>query len=384
MLKKKSIMLLSHACLSDPRVQFEAKLLAEAGYEVHIVAWDREAQGESLTKLDGYTIHRIVAKAQYGSGIKQYRGMLQFYWRAFKYMKDQSLLGGVVHAHDLDTLPLGFYAAKRFKLKLVYDAHEIYSEQVFRKHKGLRLVLENFEKWLLKSVDCFITVGTVRSKWYEAHGYPKKPVILANWKKPEVPDMRLDAFDVAKRLDGTYTIAYIGAMGYERKIETLLKAVEKDVRFSCIIGGAGQQLEMVEAYAASCDRIIYVGYVKDPHLMAYYTMYSDVLYYGLDDDYLITHTAVPNKLFEAITYQKLFLASIRGEIASISPNQDLFIPVEGEILSLEPLFKRLKDPVGMPDYQQEMKRLGEIYHQDRAKEVLLSLYETLYKEGCYE
>jgi hypothetical protein len=53
------VMLLSNAFRPDPRVAREAKTLVQAGYEVTLVCWDREARHAPHESVHGYRVERV-------------------------------------------------------------------------------------------------------------------------------------------------------------------------------------------------------------------------------------------------------------------------------------------------------------------------------------
>jgi len=65
----------------------------------------------------------------------------------------------IIHANDLDTLTAGYEIKKRTGAKLIYDAHEIWTEQGMNIPKLFLWRFKRFEKKLLKKIDCFITVN---------------------------------------------------------------------------------------------------------------------------------------------------------------------------------------------------------------------------------
>ena len=55
----KVLMFVSNPFTSDPRVYAEAKSLIQAGYEVTVIAWDREEQNPSRQNWDGIEVVRL-------------------------------------------------------------------------------------------------------------------------------------------------------------------------------------------------------------------------------------------------------------------------------------------------------------------------------------
>ena len=102
-------MLLSNPFVSDPRVHAEAKTLSENGYDVTIVAWDRECRYPEVENWDGIHIRRVRARSSFGQGARQLLPLLSFWQRAMVILSQEK--ADVIHCHDLDTLFVGWIVA---------------------------------------------------------------------------------------------------------------------------------------------------------------------------------------------------------------------------------------------------------------------------------
>lgn len=84
----------------------------------------------------------------------------------------------IVHANDLNALIPAYFAAKRSRMKLVYDSHEIFIENPWiAKRKWLHSLLFYIEKYLLKRVDLLINVSHAAGE-YMGNLYPVKSRIV--------------------------------------------------------------------------------------------------------------------------------------------------------------------------------------------------------------
>ena len=84
----------------------------------------------------------------------------------------------VVHAHDVNTLPTAWAAARRAGARLVYDAHEISTDR--EGYRELRGVIAWAEKRLMPRADATITTTEMRAKFFaRAYGVPR-PLVLQN------------------------------------------------------------------------------------------------------------------------------------------------------------------------------------------------------------
>jgi len=106
---------------------------------------------------------------------KAYKKALKLYKNGFEF--------DVVHCHDLDTLKTGVWLKKKFDVKLVYDAHEIFGYMIDRFVPSLisEYALK-MEKKLIKKVDFVITVNEPLKDYFAS--ISDKPIqIIMNCKK---------------------------------------------------------------------------------------------------------------------------------------------------------------------------------------------------------
>ena len=91
----------------------------------------------------------------------------------------------VVHAHDVNTLPTAWAAARRAGARLVYDAHEISTDR--EGYRELRGLIAWAEKRLMPRADATITTTEMRAKFFaRAYGVPR-PLVLQN--RPRFADL---------------------------------------------------------------------------------------------------------------------------------------------------------------------------------------------------
>src|SRR5438128_2210103 len=144
------LMLLDNPCSPDWRVQREAGALRDGGAEVFILCWDREGSAAPHEVRDGATIERLHTPSRRGVGVRQIWPLAQFYRRAAT--RATVLAPSVVHVHDLPLLPLGVYLARRLRVPLVYDAHEIYHVMEATKYPVfVRRAMAEVEAFLLRN-----------------------------------------------------------------------------------------------------------------------------------------------------------------------------------------------------------------------------------------
>ena len=92
----------------DSRVEKEAWVLARAGYQVHILAWDRDSDhGEEPGTVEvagvRIPITRLGYKAAYGAGLRSLKPFLRFQFHMRSWLRKHRNEYDIIHACDFDT-----------------------------------------------------------------------------------------------------------------------------------------------------------------------------------------------------------------------------------------------------------------------------------------
>jgi glycosyltransferase involved in cell wall biosynthesis len=378
--KRRVLMLLSNDFHPDPRTDSEARSLVEHGYDVLVLAWDREVKRPTQENRNGITVHRIHLRSRHGRGVTQAIWMpaitALMITGGLKYSFD------LVHAHDLDTLPAAYFLSRWKRVPLVYDAHEDYAGM---HHGRIPSWMERLIRWLeerlLPRTDVVITVGEKLRKDLERRG-SRRTVVVGNWKKvtdyrftPEVRETTRHKIGIPS---SALLLSYVGMLGPDRKLLELLAAVATRPAVHLVIGGRGPQSALVQDYAARYPNIHYLGFV-DPSEVPIYTWASDALYYALDKDFPNSHYSAPNKLFEALAAGKCIIASSVGEIEAIVRETDCGVLVEN--ISEQEIARALdlcSDPARLEHWKSRASHAGEAkYNWARAEQELLRAYEQV-------
>jgi glycosyltransferase involved in cell wall biosynthesis len=373
---KKVIMLLTNTCVKDPRVEFEASTLAKAGYSVEILAWDREGNLPLYVKRNNFIIRRIRLKAGYGLGLISIIKFFLFNLKAVNYLSKIKNLQ-IIHCNDLDTMPAGVFLKIFKKVKLIYDAHEIYPD-MFSENFFINKVLFFIDKKLAGFADLFFTVGGLRKSLYEKKRYRKKPVILGSWKSKSKLKVNVKKEKTKHGIKDKIIILYIGALNKERELLKIIDAVKSSRRFALIIAGSGILKSRVIDEAERNANIKYLGFLKDEKNIDYYNSLTDVIFYGIDAAYKVANTATPNKMFEAIANDKIFYCTKIGEMKHIAPVKETpFIFIRNMKNDLNDIYKIFHDKKKRKEITWKNNALYKKYNAKAAKKILLENYAKL-------
>jgi glycogen(starch) synthase len=167
--------------------------------------------------------------------------------------------GGVaiVHANDLDTLPAGFLLAREHRARLVYDAHELYSEFEPDPPRLHRAVTLRLEAALARRADTVVTVNEpIADELQRRLRLRTRPLVVLN-----APETSADEPEPAGG-DGPLRAVYQGAFGTGRPLDDLLDALPLapevtatlrvprtepgDLRRALAARGAGDRIQVAE------------------------------------------------------------------------------------------------------------------------------------------
>ena len=312
----------------DVRAVRSAEAAIERGYEVAGVCL--RLSGSEPVPLEGVRVvragragsaHRLWggtpgARRRGGVVTAELRGILRLarlFVRTASLIRASRRLGraSVVHANDLDTLPAGYLLARGWRARLVYDAHELYSEfdaPVPRLTRRLTLALEGT---LARRADAVVTVSDgIAAELVQRLRLTRTPFVVVNAPR------RADIIPRPAN-GGPLRAVYQGRLGPGRDLGDLLAAAGADgVELSLRIPLADvDALRATVAQRGLADRVRVLDPV-DP---------ADVLDALLEFEVGILfdrpqtrngELSMPNKLFE---YLMAGLAVVAPRLETIGP-----------------------------------------------------------------
>jgi len=379
-------MLLSNAFRPDPRVGREAKALAQAGHQVTIICWDRQAEMPLQETMDGYQVIRVQnVRTTYGAGVRQILCTPRFWRAAAQQVLD--LHPDVIHCHDLDTLPAGWWLKQRTDARLIYDAHEDYPAMMSL-YLPMTLVhtLSWLERRLLRRVDATITASTIFANKLRAQGTAAPVVTVGNFQDLEpfnaVPPEAIAAARARLNLKpATCTVAYIGGFSRNRLLLPLIEAAHELPEVTFLLWGDGHQRAEIEVAAAQIPNVHYLGWLPADQVPL--SMKAvDVIYYCLRPDYPGAIYNAPNTLSHAMAAGRPIIANDVGDLGRIVRKTECGLLLN-EVTpdTITAAIRKLSDPT----YRQQLGAAGRAaaerqYNWTSASSLLREVYAQLTKE----
>ncbi len=300
---------------ADARVIKEASTLVEAGHEVTVVAM-REGNQPRRDTLEGFAVLRVRRDpvARDIEGLAKRPGavaralepailgvaLLDYYARAF--VQALRLRADVYHAHDLVTLPVAWSAGRLSRAKVVYDAHELFTE-VGRLGKIPRAVFRIVETLLIGRADAVMTVNeSIADELSRRYGVPK-PVVLRNCPRTggRMPERAKSPLRARVGVPaGVPLVLYQGMFMPHRGLDNLIRAAKLFRRAHLVFMGWGPLLADLRALAVEeglAERVHFTPGVPLADLLAV-TAGADVGVIPYRNVGLNNYYTSPNKLFE--------------------------------------------------------------------------------------
>jgi len=373
---KHIVMLLSNPFRPDPRVAREATALGQHGYRVTLVCWDRQGEFPSDEWVEGIEIKRLTIRSAYSAGSRQLLYLPRFWMRAIQELR--ILKPDLVHCHDLDTTPPGYWYASHHRKPWIFDAHECYPEQIGPQvHALIYYLLLWLEKWMSRRATHVITVGEMLAQRFRNFG--AQVTIVGNYPTPE----QFGQQPVISRQDlgipaETLLVAYIGGFTLAREIIPLIKATRYVDDITVLLAGDGPQRASIEAELPHYPHVRYLGWLPHEQIPAY-TALADVIYYGLKIRDGNSQYSTPNALFNAMAAGKPIITTEVGEIADIVETEQCGVIVsQAEPVLLAEAMHKLKDPGLRARLSENARRAAHSkYNWRRAQANLLALYHDI-------
>jgi len=376
----RALMLVFNPLTHDARVMNEARSLAAAGYRVVIYGTRTSTRPPLEDSGGGVKVRRLDSNAISGfpnSTIGKFASLFSWWLRCYFAAGRQERLGreDIIHAHDLDTLPVAILLRVRHGCKLVFDAHEIYgmmNERSSLIQRGLLLL----ERFLSHFVDYIITVNEPLGIYFA--GFAVSPVAIVRNAKPAV------RAKMPTRLPGggNFILTYIGRIDSDRHLESIINAVDGLEGVELVLGGDGDAA-YIHSLLNRMTRVTNAKYVGEVSLEEADRLIrqSDCLIRLCSPENINDRLGLPNKVFEAISNGKPIIVTKGTYAAQFVEDNGIGIAVEndaGEIrAAIQTLIENPEQRAGMGQKGLILADAGLSWSTE--EKTLLKVYESLKK-----
>ncbi len=277
---KKITVTVSNDIVTDQRMERICTSLVDMGFEVEIVGRILPDSLPVTQKKYKQTRLKLIF-------IKGSLFYVELNCRLFFYLLFNK--SDIVYSVDADTALAGFLAKKLTNLKLIFDAHELFSEVPELQQRGIiKRIWKWIEKVIINKADCRITVSaSVADYYFSKYNKPFEVIRNISRAKPILNKTVTEKF-----------ILYQGALNEGRGLEQLIEAANS-LNIKIKIAGDGDLTEKLKQQAKSNSKIEFLGKLL-PEELEKITNNAWLGYNLLEKRSLSYYYSLSNKTFDYI------------------------------------------------------------------------------------
>lgn len=294
------LILRSNPVAPDPRVEKEAASLAQAGYHVRALGWDRTAQLPTPELRDGVEITRLGIQSEYGQGLGNLPQLLRWQWGLWRHLVQHHDEFDLIHACDFDTVLPALAAKLLWSKAVIYDVFDFYAEHLRRTPGWIKGLIRSADLWALSRADGVILADEARREQIRG-ARPRRMTVVYNSPRDEAGGLQPEAgiHPEGSRLH----LAYIGLFQVERGLLEMLEVMRKHPEWSLVMAGFGGDAERISALAGELPNVTCLGRVPYERALSL-SAGADALFATYDPSIPNHRYSSPNKVFEAMMLGK--------------------------------------------------------------------------------
>lgn len=369
----RTVLIRSNQVSPDSRVEKEAAALAEYGYDITVLSWDRRSNHKTAhedLETFGYTVPiiRFGHKAEFGAGFKSLKSYLLFQRDVFIWLIKNRRHYDVIHACDFDTAFTSSIANLFLRKKYVFDIFDYIAGErktLFQK------ILCRLQNWIINRSTVTIICTEDRMKQIR-YAHPRKVVVIHN-----APPQQSVTNENTEQNTDKIKVCYVGILQDYRLLKELPEFFINHPEFELHIGGFGKYENLYTELTNKYPNIIYYGPLQYKDTIKLESN-SDIMLAIYDPDIENHVFAAPNKFYEGLMLGKP-LVMIKGTgMSNIIDKYDIGITINYSVEDFERGLLELSSR--KHEWAAISKRMNEVYNEfswDKMKERLDALYRSM-------
>ena len=370
-----TLMLLSNPYRPDPRVLLEARALKGAGFEVRLLAWDREESRPRESDEGGVHVIRLGPKAPQRAPAKIIARLPRFWLRALRASK--GLEFDVIHAHDFDTLPLGMTISKLSGKPLLYDAHELYAKMIENEVGPISKLVWMWERGCARRADVVITVsGSLAAQL--SRGRKDRARVVSTSQDPSVAEgADIQTIRDKYGLKG-FVVSYLGSLEPGRFVEETISSFTPADRITVVVGGSGTLETTVSRESLHNPTVKFIGTVDTDEALRL-TRASDLVVAMMDPSNPNNVVGTPGKIVNAMGVGRPMITTEGLDIARKIQAAECGIVIPyNKAAFVEAVIKAASDAKSLAEMGRKGRQLYDReYSWDRSRDELLNAYQSI-------
>jgi glycosyltransferase involved in cell wall biosynthesis len=319
----KVLMLLSNPATFDRRPLKEATALSSNGYDVTILAWDRQRSASPFSRpARGLDIQRFPLRSGYGQSPRTVFGFALYY--AWCVLIARRRRFRVIHCHDVDTLFCGVILKllSGKPTRLVYDMHDL--PNVFlSSFPGSKYLVRLVYLTAARFVDRLVVVNDRVVDYLSNQGLNRgKMAVVMN-----VPNESNLARHQRNR--DVFRVLYYGSLNRQKGVQNLVTATHGLDDVLLVLAGRGDLTDWISEVQRSTNNVVSLGWIPLAKLEDQIRAADLIpILYVADNPNAVL--AAPGKLFDAIYRGIPVIANHGTYFADLIQQNDCGLVVDGD------------------------------------------------------
>jgi glycosyltransferase involved in cell wall biosynthesis len=369
MRKKKAIVSVINDLATDQRVDKTARVLLDLGFEVVMVG--RHKHDSMKMPERPYETHRM--RLLWEKGPMFY---IEYNIRLFFYLlANQSAL---LVSNDLDTLMPNFLISRMFRIPLVYDSHEYFTETPeLIGRPVVQGIWKRIEKWIVpKLKDCITVNKSIAGLFHDLYGVDF--YVVRNIPARKNYDEILSRKELGLPVDKKIALLQGAGINIQRGAEEAVEAMKYIEGVVLLIVGGGDVLPLLKKQVSNSgleEKVMFIP-KQVPDRLFSYTVNADIGL-AIDKDTNINYRfSLPNKLFDYIHAGIPVLVSPLPEIKRVVEEYMVgdFIESHDPQYIASKISDMLSDENRILTWKQNLKLAAEALNWETEKQVLVEIF----------
>lgn len=354
--------------LTDQRVEKICKTLYDGGYEIELIGnnWGGEPQMQR-----SYSFYRIPLKAK-----KLRFAYLEYNYKLYLELKKRISKDTILLANDLDTLLPNYLISKKYRLPLVYDSHEIFTEMPSVRGRFVQKIWRKLEKTIYPKLKYKMVANESYAHWFLKTYQKGKPLVIENYPRKYTP-----LFIDNTPQNFPKIIIYQGAINPSRGLDKIIPIMGSLENTEFWIVGRGPKLKEYQELASRFkleNKIKFLGSLT-PEELREITPKADVGISIEENNGLSYYYTLPNKISDYIQARVPVVVSDFPEMSKIVNEFHV-----GEIInnhSEAELIGKLQTVInnGKDYYEKNLEQASEVLCWENNEKRLISFYNDIVK-----
>jgi len=356
---------------NDSRATKTIQTLANAGYHIIVLGWDRTGQATFQYKnIDVLLFQKkFVSSGTKGKIIKKISLVLSFNRWLKKQLKRYAKQTAFIHSCDLDTGWISYKIAKKYKIKLVYDIYDYYVH-ARSLPKPLAMVLEKREIKVINFAHTTILCTEQRIAQI-SRAKPNNIVIIHNTPKIPVLDNGMQ-----KNHNDDIKIVFIGSLGEDRLLQEIAGEIIHRNDIKLTIGGFGKYSELYNKLSTEHENITFLGPLSFKDTLDHENK-NDILFACYNPEIKNHEFSAPNKVYHAMAMSKPVIVCKDTGIDKLVANGELGLVIDYDAKSFFNAVDKLCDG----DLRNQLGKNGnDLYKKNYSYEVMEKRLLEIYNE----